>query len=382
VDQFLRSLPGGAAIKEQPSAAGGGVRPPAGGGTPHIAPAGEPVRDPTNGQPQRAADTRQSQQQQQQQPRLQTPEEFFDAADADFLLVVEAAAAAAMRGNAAHGAAPHASGVSSAASRQPHGDPPTAERGSSPARVARAAHAVSTTALSPVGDLRRPAVVASRLSYVLPPAWCGAVAARLGGHFGIGVGPAPPDAPNFLHPQVAAGTTTWRFRPTDPANGVPKVGSATSPTAASAFTPAYYARRPELFTQAFVDASFVRGEVPQQTAAGLAPLGAALLRAYTAAGAANPLEASLLAAAADDARLHALAANIWRTADLILTDDGVAALRDAFRAKRPAPPVVAAPAAAACVRALVAAVYLNFGLEAAMCFIEQHVVSQTMRLVK
>ncbi len=277
-------------------------------------------------------------------------------------------------------------------------------------------------------SLSRPLVRPVALPYLLPPRWVGAVAALLVQHFDIRLPGAQAGTEDAV--ASAAATNAKSFNRT-----------ANRPRTSAT------AKRPELFLQAFVHPSFLRstadagsGEDGAAVAGGaghgkqpfrdrsmdaLADIGTAVLTMTSNALASDMKTAPepgmkssasatttatsssitlcvgdtdpevstslqeqknnsrLLSAACEDHALSLVCFNVWRTADLVLTDAGIFGLRDALRSTRErirVPPLTM-PAAAASVRAVVGAVYLNFGLEAAVEFCQVHVLAHAVEFV-
>lgn len=202
-------------------------------------------------------------------------------------------------------------------------------------------------------SLERPVAVPVAFSVVLPPLWAAEVPRRLRAHFARTGAPFP-------------------------------------------------MRQPALYAAAFVAADFARGSDASASdalsMASLAPLGEAVLlwavdRWLAAAGAAAGADAVGGSAAArrvsvallSDRTLAAVCTAHWRLSDAILTGGaGLAALQNLGQAQRrelgqagPGARTGGAGAAecADCVRALVAAVYVDRGLEAAVDFAQEHVLA-------
>lgn len=95
------------------------------------------------------------------------------------------------------------------------------------------------------------------------------------------------------------------------------------------------------------------------------------------------LQRSVVGQSADH-NLSLICFNVWKTSDLVLTDAGIYGLRDAMRSsskeKLKVPPLPM-PAAAMNVRAMVGAVYLNFGLEEAVMFCQKHVICHAVSMM-
>lgn len=93
---------------------------------------------------------------------------------------------------------------------------------------------------------------------------------------------------------------------------------------------------------------------------------------------------TLASAISSNHNLSLICFNVWKVSDLVLTDAGIYGLRDALRSsskdKLKVPPLPM-PAAAMNVRAVVGAVYLNFGLEEAVKFCQIHVVSHAVTMM-
>lgn len=91
----------------------------------------------------------------------------------------------------------------------------------------------------------------------------------------------------------------------------------------------------------------------------------------------------LLNLACEDHALSLVCFNVWRVSDLVLTDAGIFGLRDALRStqERIRVPPLTMPAAASNTRALVGAVYLNFGLNRAVSFCQIHVLAHAVEFV-
>jgi hypothetical protein len=93
---------------------------------------------------------------------------------------------------------------------------------------------------------------------------------------------------------------------------------------------------------------------------------------------------TLTQAVTSDHNLSLVSFNVWKVSDLVLTDAGIFGLRDASKAstreKLNIPPLPM-PAAAMNVKAVVGAVYLNFGLEEAVKFCQKHVIPHAVNMM-